>query len=399
MAIINRPLLLAALLSTSVAVLGAQSRVAQPAVRVELAISGRTFAVGQPIPYELKVTNLSKEKLPYTKWPQRLIPGHDIIVLDASGKAVPRPMESWQIDLKGSFASIDPGASITFKDCVNRWFVPDKPGVYSVRASWSPERSRMPAKQLPELYKSASVSIKIRPSTKLDRDNALSEAQRHLRTARTTDEKTDAMWLLAYTMDDRAIIDVLRAGKDIYLAQDVMNGLRRFPDKAVRGTVLRELRENGPYDSIARALSNLSVPADEAIPMLKHWLQKGDTEQRSGALLGLFMYRDRYKDPLLRELILAQLEDLDPTVRRHAVMALGDGEFGNTLDAVMEIAKNDPDKDVRWGAVTALGRYKDKNALPLLRKIAAGEDKVVAEAAKTAIKEIEKPAPSPGPER
>ena len=177
------------------------------------------------------------------------------------------------------------------------------------------------------------------------------------------------------------------------VSQDAEAALARFSNKTqVQDEMLKQLEDSGPTEPLAYALSHFRVPAARTLPLLKSWLQKGNTEQRAAALLALSMVAERYDDKSLGELIVAQITDKDPRVRHHGVLALGNGGFGNTLDIVMGLAKSDPDVWVRGQAIIAVGWHKDDRAIPLLKDLAKDKNAAVSQAAREALKAIGSPA-------
>lgn len=359
-------------------------------VRVELKLPGTRFLVGQPIPYEVKVTNLSKTTLQYSYFQaaSRLEPNHLIEVKDGSGKALPYLRYEASVDMKATSAALRPGESIRLKSFLNQWFVLDKPGIYAVIASWTPGTSSQQV-----WAKSRPVRLELALPTKAEKDALLAKARRQMEESMDPQQKADAVWILAYTLDSRAIADLVAAGQDDLVSQDVHNALQRFPDrKRVVDELLGQLRDLGPTEPLAYALENFGVPAAKSLSLLKSWLEKGAPEQRAAALLALSMIEERYKDPALRELILKQLKDPDVRVRREAVLALGNGGFGDTLDAVLELAKNDSDQAVRLNATTVLGLHRDDKAIPALKQLAGKGDRPIAVAAVESLQRIGSPA-------
>lgn len=380
-------LLVFACCAAAVAVEPAKDAFRPDDVRVELTIKGSEFKVGQPIAYEVRVTNLSKSALSYMRPAGQVMPGHAIYIFDNSGKALPQPHATVFASVIMSEIALEPGASVTYRGYVSHWAVMSTPGNYSLKATWRPSSWRRHASSVEAT--SAPVPIEIVKPTDAERDRFLDVARKQLRDASTIDEMADAIWALAYTLDVRAIPDLVRAGQDINVSLEVENALRRFENKAdVENGLLKELETNGPTEPLAYALSQFKTPATKSLPLLKAWLEKGDTPQRAAALLGLSMIDQRYGDASVRALILSQLKDKESIVRHHAVLAVGNGGFGDTLDTVMELAKNEPDVWVREQAITAVGWHKDDRSIPLLKQLAKDKNAAVKRAAIEALKRI-----------
>lgn len=357
-------------------------------VRVVLSVSDAKFKIGQPIPYEIKVTNLGHTTISYMRcWAWRIEPGYLIEISDKSGKALPQPKQARVTSVIGGDAKIEAGGTAIFKGYLNQWADLSAEGAYTAKTSWSSFMYSTSPKST-----SAPVKLVIEKATEAERDKILADARSQLREASTLEEMQDAIWTLAYTLDVRAIPDLVRAGQDINVSQDAESALLRFSNRTdVEDELLKQLRDHGPSEPLAYALSHLKVPADKTLPQLKLWLQQGSSEQRADALLALSMIPERYADSSLREPILAQIADKDTRVRHHAVLALGDGSFGNTLDAVMGIAKNDPDIWVREQAIIAVGWHKDDRAIPLLKQLAKDKNAAISRAAIEALRKIGSP--------
>jgi HEAT repeat protein len=69
------------------------------------------------------------------------------------------------------------------------------------------------------------------------------------------------------------------------------------------------------------------------------------------------------------ETLMFAMKDTDPSVRRHAILALGEkGEYC-TVEGIIA-ALDDRDDEVRLAAVVALGKIGDQRAVePLIRKL------------------------------
>ena len=358
-------------------------------VRVRLTISDAKFKVGQPIPYEIEVSNVGHTPVKYAScWQWRIMPGYSMEVFDKDGKALPSPTQSRVLSILCGLTELKAGQLARFRGFLNQWAILDTPGAYRVRALWSPYGSGASPKAV-----SAPVAISIEKPTYAERDSILADARRQLKNASTLDEMQDAIWALAYTLDVRAIPDLVSAGQDVNVSQEAENALLRFSDKGrVQEELLKELGDHGPTEPLAYALSHFKIPADKSLPLLKQWLQSGTTEQRAAALLALSMIPERYADKSLRELIIAQTSDKDPTVRHHAVLAIGNGGFGDTLDIVMKLANDEPDVRVREQAIVAVGWHKDDRAIPLLKGLAKDSNAAIKRAAVDALKNIGSPA-------
>jgi len=67
--------------------------------------------------------------------------------------------------------------------------------------------------------------------------------------------------------------------------------------------------------------------------------------------------------------LLADLKNASPTVRRKAILALGERNEHGAVEAIIK-ALDDPDDEVRLAAVVALGKIGDSRAVePLILKL------------------------------
>ena len=179
--------------------------------RVVMSVSGTKFKVGQPIPYEIKVTNLWNTTLPYTYcWSWRVSPGYLIEVLDKSGKALPQPQAIAAMSFLGIGAKLEAGDTVTFKGYLNQFAALGTPGTYTAKASWSPYDHNVAGSGR---AMSAPVKIEIEKPTDVERDKILADARKQLQNASTLDEMQDAIWAMAYTLDVRAIPDLVQASQ------------------------------------------------------------------------------------------------------------------------------------------------------------------------------------------
>src|SRR5262245_23102721 len=109
-------------------------------------------------------------------------------------------------------------------------------------------------------------------------------------------------------------------------------------------------REKGPLLDL-RAVLFPSPPASADLPAGYAALQS--SERRARVLPAL----------------LEALKDRVPTVRRAAAIALGKTQEAEAFAPLLQVAKSDPDRDARHGAVPGLGLLAAPGALSLLKEI------------------------------
>ena len=100
------------------------------------------------------------------------------------------------------------------------------------------------------------------------------------------------------------------------------------------------------------------------------------------------------KDEATRAAVVPALnkatQDSSPTVRRYAAVQLGRIADPASLEALSGLlgAKADPDADVRWAAVTALGKLRDKRAERVLVQCLAAPSPQVSTSAERALQKL-----------
>jgi len=347
----------------------------------------------------LKVTNVSDKEFRYfdAAWQKRRPWNYGIEVMDSLGKSVPMISPPMVISAIMAQLKIAPKETVTFEGFVNRSCSLDKPGEYTAYAHWN-NAAPVGSPQQPPI-ESNGVAFRVEETTAASRDARLSAALKQFEEAQGRDQRLDALDILGFTLDPRAIPTVVKASRESDLAYEPEYVLFGFPDReAVRSGLVEELRSYGPYEKLDYMLSHLKVPGETTVPLLAKWVREGDTEQRSSALHALFMVGD-YVDQSLKVDIVEALQDKDRMVRDHAILALGAGRYGDVLEELMPLAESDPDRTVRGQATTALGWQKDDRAVPLLEKLTADPTKELSYAAVNALETIGSPTAKAALER
>jgi HEAT repeat protein len=376
--------LFAVLVLMSAAVSCAQ---ADTRARIELTVSGTTFTVGQAIPYTLTVTNTSDQTLSYEQnYAPRILPGHTLRIYDGSRRPLARPVASGCFSVLGGICELRPNARVSFSGYLNQWAVMDKPGNYTVTASWQPRTVSVRAKA-PEAA-SRPVAFRVAAATQQDRDDALASARKLMQSAKDIDQRRDAVWVLGYTLDNRAIPDIIRQSRDPQMGQEWEYALFYLPDKtAANDGLVEEFRDNGPSILLAYAIAHARIPASRVMPLAQHWLEIGDTDQRLGALHSIGMVRSGPMSTVQRQLIEKQLKDPDEHIRQQAIEILA-GMPQWSLDYILNAAKNDPSELVRGQAIICLGWTKDKRATEALKELTHSDSAKLSKLAKEALERM-----------
>ncbi len=183
-------------------------------------------------------------------------------------------------------------------------------------------------------------------------------------------------------------------------------------------TLRRLLMSSSVYtrEAAARCLASRPVEAAALLPVMKQVLRRPRLNMRMSVQIHAGMHMTLRPEPAgffhaLSEAIYRACRgkdmplrawqwlssDLDPTLRRAAVTAMGrspGAAAGNLRFLLARLA--DSNANVLREAVVSLGRLGPaaSEALPRLREVAAGKDRIAAKLAHTAIQEIVGPAAS-----
>lgn len=348
-------------------------------ISVELIMSGSIYEVGEPIPFEFKVTNKSLEDMTVTTYSEPVFEPIDYIVEVSTGCGTvkPHPVQSRIISMIGSSQTLSPGASVTYSGFVNYWATLDKPGKFDVQLTWTiPDRGYPSATWTSRKRASSPVKhITIIESSKQSINQRCDQTVQQWKSATSKKERINALYMLGFTLDSRAIPLVVAASRERDMSSAATSVLYLFPEQeAVREALMDELRERGVSEQQSYMLSYFKMLNNQTVPVLLKWLKEGDTEQRVGALRAISMTEKYYIQAECKQPLLNALKDSEPAVRRGAIVALGKERFGDVIDYVLPIAESDPDSSVRSQAIIALGWYKDDKAIPLLKKTVSETD-------------------------
>jgi hypothetical protein len=239
--------LLLALLICATATCPAQCETAD-IVKLDLTIHGYLFEVGEPIPYELKVSNISRHDVWYMNTNLPDWSGNWATVACAeSGKLVPRPYRGTVfVSFTYSYAKLKPGKPLICKGFVNKGALLNRPGSYVVTAGWS--GGNMLEVSRHHQFTSPPVTIRIVESTADSRLQRIEAARSMLASAESDDERRKAIILLGYTTDTRALPDLAEAARDRKLWGTAKDGMLRFPPEAILSAIDADMERGGPSE-------------------------------------------------------------------------------------------------------------------------------------------------------
>ena len=164
-----------------------------------------------------------------------------------------------------------------------------------------------------------------------------------------------------------AVLMALLQDPNIDIRRTAAESLGKVGDRSALPTLLPLLTDSGPVvrATTAQALGRMATPDDEAvIAALARSLRDPDDRVRQAAALAIGEI-----EPSPRQ--LAPLVDLlrasDVQIRRAAVRALMPLDTGQVVEWLLPLL-DDPDAEVRQGAVAALGLSGDARAVAALGK-------------------------------
>ncbi len=161
-------------------------------------------------------------------------------------------------------------------------------------------------------------------------------------------------------------------------------GLGYLGDVRAAPALAKALSDPSPYVRRRAASALITVPAKPAQKALEHAaLHDVDPTVRRYAVEALGWIEDDSVVPVL----IQATKDLDANVRRYAAQELGKRRARQALDALIALF-NDPDEDVRWQAVLAVGNLRDRRAVEHLVKALDDPAPQVAHAAERALQRL-----------
>jgi hypothetical protein len=368
---------------------------------VTLKLAKSRYEVGEAIPYVMTITN-SSDKLIYLAVRDKPFSiGYSVDLVDGSAKPVSVNRASY--GYSGMVSAEIPGKQdVVFTGFVNYFAAIGEPGHFTAKAIVKPEGYRS------FVIGSATLQFSVEQSTKRRQNARLDAATKALDAAVSTDDKIRAVQVLGYTRDARAIPRIVQAGREEdlqFTARQVLFG--HMDHDAVSKALIEELRNYGPSCSntstpITSLLSDLGDKGEESLPILRHWIEKGNGSQRASAVREIALrcrdltlrFSDVTVDEATASLVRQSLHDPDKAVRKAAVQAVEGGQFGDTFNAVIGLIRNDPDEDVRGMAALSITRYRDRleEAIPALQSLVVGTSESAAQWAAYSLQTIASPA-------
>lgn len=378
------------LLSVLILAILASAACAAPDIKLEFSLKRTTFEVGETIGCDLVFTNTtSRDAAIYISSAESgSTQDYTLEVTDESGKAITGRHGVSSRSSETSSTLLAAGKSVTVNDVLNQWVALSKPGKYGVKAVWKPRVMPWPPYiVLPDTAdvdksESAAISFTIVPATEVAKDARLSVAMQKLKTAKTTADKRAAVRLLGFTLDPRAMPELVKVSRQPDIILEVESAIQQLamidssPELRanVATVLLTDLEKNGPSESFAYLLSKFQVPGEKMVPILEEWMKTGNSQQKADSL-GMMSNLDRAcLADRLRPAVSAALSDRSPEVRSSALLVLANARFSGTIKDVMYLATSDRDKGVKQRAALTLGSYGDDKAVPTLAGLLKDSD-------------------------
>ncbi len=368
-------------------------------IKLDLALKGSSFEVGEAVGFDLTFTNTTeRDAVIYVDNRAAGMPlDCRLEVLDESGKPVSAYFGA--SSKTGTPVSIAAGKTAVISDVANRWAVVASPGKYSARAVWSPRVSPWPPYTLlpptddAAKVESPSVAFTVVGATQEGLDRRLSDARDKLKAAKTRDEKAAAVCSLGLTLDPRAVPELVKVSRQPEIAAEVEAAFARFAKiesaselgASMADALVSDLEKNGPSETFALLLARFNPPAGKIVPALVVWVKDGKERQRADALLSLSVLDKAALKPELKPVALSSLEDNAPLVRRCALLVLGSAQFDGTINAVIRRAKVDKEPLVRSQAALTLARFSDEHVIDTLTDMLKDSSEEVVKSAVSAL--------------
>jgi HEAT repeat protein len=149
----------------------------------------------------------------------------------------------------------------------------------------------------------------------------------------------------------------------------------RYPDAATRGDadalavrIRGVLAQGGDADAAQRVYEVAGGPGDYEVT-------EGDCPDEESdvriAAINALMQMDAERALPVLEQVLARRDECSVTLRRKAVFIVADGESPRATDILLQVARTDPDPEVRGQAVFWLSEVDDERAVDALEQILA----------------------------
>ena len=161
----------------------------------------------------------------------------------------------------------------------------------------------------------------------------------------------------AGTDDLRAARQALRTLKSRYPRADVRDA------DALAASISGQLAQRGDAEAVRVTTQNIAPASQQRCP-------DGDDESdaRVVALNALLQMDEERAVPILKQ-VLARRDECSAGLRKKAVFLISQKRSGETADILLEIVRNDPDREVRGDAVFWLSQYGGEQAVQALERI------------------------------
>jgi HEAT repeat protein len=183
----------------------------------------------------------------------------------------------------------------------------------------------------------------------------------------------------------------VRAAAAMALGRFVLLGeleeIDRAPAMLAEQALLETLRdERETLEVRRRAVEGIAYSGEAGVrQIIEAAYYDEDEKMQSSALFAM----GRSADPYWIKFLLPELESRNPELRFEAARACGELEASRALDKLIDMAFNDPDREVQQSAAWALGRIGGREARQALEACLESDDEALSEAAGEALDEME----------
>ncbi len=321
----------------------------QEEAMLALSLDKEKYEIGEPIVATLRLTNTGKNAIQVNKSSDEsgLMDGFSFQVLNDKGEHV-KGFEIWTMHAIGSSWTVNPGKAHERKILVNYRVLILEPGIYSVRGEYKALRIT-PANGI----LSPEVKFEIVKTSPAQLDRRIARLEEELNTG--ADPRTIVPHLF-FTGQPRALnilLDMIYSKEDLKRSY-AGSSLHYFPKELLKSALMDSLKKRGPRDYIVLELNrNWRESSQEVVPLLVPWLESNDADARMGAVEGLGRFNAQ-KDPALFPKLAARLKDENSNVRRQAASAVGSYRNAEALEALKGVL-GDTNKTVAEQATIAVG--------------------------------------------
>jgi HEAT repeat protein len=161
----------------------------------------------------------------------------------------------------------------------------------------------------------------------------------------------------------------------------------RAPAMLAEQALLETLRDaQGDLEVRRRVVESISYSGEAGVrEIIEAAYYDEDEKMQAGALFAM----GRSADPCWIKMLVRELDNPNPELRFEAARACGELEASLAAGQLIDMAFNDPDREVQQAAVRALGHIGGRDARQALEACYESDDEALSQAAAEALDEME----------